>query len=88
MISGEGTENSARKESKVHPFVNGREPPHSRPPPSSLWIQGRWVWGSGRVSALPQARPLGALFGPGSEIDSSGFQGRGQQVLLSLPRLL
>ena len=78
----EGTEKAARKESEVHPFVNGR-----RLLPLSDPGQG-WVWGVWAGSLTVTGTPPGALFGPGSEIDSFWVSGQRQQLLLSLPRLL
>lgn len=46
------------------------------PTPLQIWLG--WVLGSGRSQGLSPARPPGALFGPGSEIDSFWVSGHGQ----------
>lgn len=58
----EGTEKAARKESKVHPFVNGRRlPPPPLPPPLDPG-QG-WVWGGlGGVSDCHRHAPWGTVW--------------------------
>ena len=58
----EGTEKAARKESEVHPFVNGRRlppPPH----PSPSLIQGRvGLGGLGGVSDCHRHAPWGTVW--------------------------
>ena len=59
----EGTEKAARKESEVHPFVNGRRLPLHRPAPPPLGSRaGVGLGGLGGVSDCHRHAPWGTVW--------------------------
>lgn len=73
MEGGEGGERAILCERKVAPSAP------SLPPPLQTRGRLRWVLGLGGISAGHRHTP-GALFGPGSEIDSFWASGQQQQA--------